>query len=156
MATYDIESLFAGEYQDTRDDASFTPSIGDEYEIAQGVYGELAVPTLAAREAYDEANEPVQDCYADSEEAQQAAKRIQSSDLSDEEAAQEFTKMLKDGVTQQEMNAAIRRAACEQAQVVLDFDGEAPDVDEMVPSMATLVRNHFMKLRPATPENGTA
>lgn len=141
----DIQSLQEGEEADVR------PKPKDTYEVAEGVIGVMPYPKLGIRETMAEITEEVEMTLFSEDASSEDFQRLNSED--EEESGKAAENAIKEGVTVEQFQNQMNRAACMKAVAILDFDGEKPDPKDVNPEMASLVVNHFLALRPST-KNG--
>lgn len=130
------------------EEVSPMPAPKATYEVAEGVVGTMPFPRLGIRETISDINaEHVQPLFQ--EDADPDDIRALSSD-DDNEVAEGAKNSIREGVTTQEFTNTIQRVNCLQATEILEFDGDAPDPEDVNPQMASVVVNHFTALRPGT------
>lgn len=124
------------------------PKPKDTYEVAEGVVGTMPFPRLGIRERMSEiAEEYVQPLFKDDAEADDI--RALGS-KNEEERSRGAQNSIREGITTKEWKGAHRKTNCLQTIEILEFDGEAPDPEDVNPQMASVVVNHFTALRPGT------
>jgi len=120
---------------------------GAIYEVAPGLVGEMVWPTLAVQEKVQELNAQLQDIFredATSEQFQAMTKAAREGEGLDPDDSP-----IKDGVTVQEFDQTTTMVNVNVACEVLEFEQQVEPHD-LDPYMASVVRQHFLALGPAT------